>query len=1771
MSESTSSTMKFVIDASAAKTGAADFESAITRIRAAVQGLESVKVGFNNMQKSINKMDFSKISKGISEVNKIAINPNVTREIQALASAFASMRGPSQTAIANIVSFGKAMNGLHMGANANNTANALASIARALNTMGTIRAPSGAAIRGIQDFAQAIGKMPNLTGQVQNAQALANITNALSRVSTFRSPSAAAIAGLQAFAAGLAALPASNGGIAVARTLVGVSQALAGLSNFRAPTAAAINNLKNFASALSQIKLPANVASVASALTALGNAAGNASGGFARLRASVGGMSGLANYARDAQQASVYTRRLEGDMRGLENAFSATYQAGSLLRAAFSNLTIAEFGKQVFDAANEVQTLQAQLSVTSGAADARQQLQFLNQTSDKLGLSLDVAYEQWGRFVTGAKSAGASTKDAETVFYGVGSAMAVMGVNGVRSRNIMLALTEMFDKGKVTAQQMTRQLGMELPGAMMAMEDAAGKHGAAFTTAMKKGEIGLQDLIKFGEEMKDKFAGGVAQAVQRASSQLTILNNQWTRFKQAVGEAGVMDAFAETFNKLSTAMKGPDFTSLAEKIGKGMSSAIREFGVAALWAVNHAQMLLDVIKLLAVAASVKGLATLGSVFHMVFSPVLSLTGAISGGLVGALRGASMAGNLVSSSLTTVASIGARTAGTTIAVANGARLMGMSVVSSAIALGRLTASGALVPGVMFAAGAALAMLRKNAASTALALDLVAGKVATSLNAARSAVLGFGMSVMTGGITLLVNGLVAAAAAAYLFRDHMVEIGGSTSTLGSRLAVLWDQVKGYGESAADGLKSAMNSFFAWIDPKWQQMASGGGSAFDAILDDGALMIAGIQKAYDQFITSPVGAWVLRENDKNIHDAKRIWNPTLKGAADLAWRPDSDTQSADATIAGARTRLTGNTYAADILTGLHKAEAVNNEAAWNRDARNGILSPQVSDQSTAFAGAMNLNPDRVHAYLRAEAGGISNVSPTGAYGVGQMEPGTMKDYGVSRDSSWQDQLNASMRYFGDLLKKFGGNYDVAEAAYNAGPSNKGVEAFSKLGGAIGARGILPKQTQDYLARIDNYGGFQNGDLAPSDKRGDNYGKNEQDTSKLEALIDGVDKYAAAQKKMIDLKTQLDIAVAQKSIVGGTTDPDSHVTTGGTLITQQLENKLLEQQRYELADALDPAGAMLRNLQEQLDSRKEGTRELFIQKKLQEDLKTLTRAGDTKDANDPTFQKKLGGMLGQEYDESHPAKGDSKYTDEMTKLSQEDTDANVGDSRDAKIDSTYDGIVRSIQKADPTIRLGVEQLEKLKTAVAKLYDDQHPQGLDALEKGIKTFGASFADLTKSMTSSFEDAFVKFAATGKFSMVDLLGDLRGQLAKFLADQILKKFLSALGFGGPSDGKNDGINGQGNTEKKGGFGGALSTLMGGGGSGGGGGSSSSTSVGSQGGTGFSATDFASGGAGASPAVLAAAGLTGGNGSSAATDATAVDGTLFGDTQGGALPSDASALFPSSASSASSSFPAAAASVGAADANTPIHNVLGAPTVAPASGNGMINGLLNGTVKQTWGSVTGSAEKGLTDWIKNGQIGKAFGRASDWVDNQLDGGASWVGNQLGLTGAGGLFGPGGMLGASGGATSDLVGDAGSDAFAGAAADAGSSGIGSMLGSAGSWLAGLFSEGGMVGQAVSHGSYSPSAWAGAPAYAEGTANTSGIPSILHDNEAVIPLSRGRSVPVEFSNESQSAGNGDTTNHYHTWNVNTKDANSFRDSQGQIQTNTARALARAQTRNG
>ncbi len=134
-------------------------------------------------------------------------------------------------------------------------------------------------------------------------------------------------------------------------------------------------------------------------------------------------------------------------------------------------------------------------------------------------------------------------------------------------------------------------------------------------------------------------------------------------------------------------------------------------------------------------------------------------------------------------------------------------------------------------------------------------------------------------------------------------------------------------------------------------------------------------------------------------------------------------------------------------------------------------------------------------------------------------------------------------------------------------------------------------------------------------------------------------------------------------------------------------------------------------------------------------------------------------------------------------------------------------------------------------------------------------------------------------------------------------------------------------------------------------------------------------------------------------------------------------------------------------------------------------------------------------------------------------------------------------------------------------------AASAGGGGFLSGIGGWQGvlsmalGAFDVGGVSTSPANFTTAPVSAFRNAPHFSEGTTNTSGIPAVLHPNEAVIPLTKGRKVPVEMGD---AATGGQVLNYSPTYNIQTPDADSFRKSQKQVASEGFSAAQRAAANN-
>lgn len=121
----------------------------------------------------------------------------------------------------------------------------------------------------------------------------------------------------------------------------------------------------------------------------------------------------------------------------------------------------------------------------------------------------------------------------------------------------------------------------------------------------------------------------------------------------------------------------------------------------------------------------------------------------------------------------------------------------------------------------------------------------------------------------------------------------------------------------------------------------------------------------------------------------------------------------------------------------------------------------SGTLNDIIEKAAKRYDVDPDLIRSVIKAESNFDSKaLSPKGAVGLMQLMPETAKELGVKNAYDPEENVMGGTKYLKMLLDRYGGEIDIALAAYNWGMGN--LERNS---------GRLPLETKNYIARIDEY----------------------------------------------------------------------------------------------------------------------------------------------------------------------------------------------------------------------------------------------------------------------------------------------------------------------------------------------------------------------------------------------------------------------------------------------------------------------------------------------------------------------------------------------------------------------------------------------------------------------------------------------------------------------------------------------------------------------------
>ena len=200
---------------------------------------------------------------------------------------------------------------------------------------------------------------------------------------------------------------------------------------------------------------------------------------------------------------------------------------------------------------------------------------FLSAKSKELAIPQDVIVRQFTALTASVKGAGGSVEDAKDAFEAIAAGIRGTGGNLEDMKAAMTATSQVFSKGKVSAEELRQQLGERLPGAFTIFAESMGKTPAELDKALEGGKVTLQDFMVFADKLFAKYGENAKILAQGPEAAGDRLATSMSEFKDALGE--ILGPIGAQFQTVFTAIV-EDITAAIEAfnrfMGLGLDNAI---------------------------------------------------------------------------------------------------------------------------------------------------------------------------------------------------------------------------------------------------------------------------------------------------------------------------------------------------------------------------------------------------------------------------------------------------------------------------------------------------------------------------------------------------------------------------------------------------------------------------------------------------------------------------------------------------------------------------------------------------------------------------------------------------------------------------------------------------------------------------------------------------------------------------------------------------------------------------------------------------------------------------------------------------------------------------------------------------------------------------------------------------------------------------------------------------------------------------------------------
>ena len=237
--------------------------------------------------------------------------------------------------------------------------------------------------------------------------------------------------------------------------------------------------------------------------------------------------------------------------------------------------------KWLYTAGLELNKFRTTMTVVTGTVGAaNDEVSWLREETNRLGVSFKDAAVPFAKFSAAAKD----TFDKEQirgVFSAFSEASVALHLTGTEINGVFYALQQMVSKGKVSSEELRRQLAERIPGAMVIAAKSYGMTMLEFDKALKDGIVYTQDFLeKYAKAISEYYGSAAKVAADSTVGAFTRMQNSWEFFKQDLAESGPFVELGNVFDAISSKLKelgeySKQNGSQISKILEQVTSAIR--------------------------------------------------------------------------------------------------------------------------------------------------------------------------------------------------------------------------------------------------------------------------------------------------------------------------------------------------------------------------------------------------------------------------------------------------------------------------------------------------------------------------------------------------------------------------------------------------------------------------------------------------------------------------------------------------------------------------------------------------------------------------------------------------------------------------------------------------------------------------------------------------------------------------------------------------------------------------------------------------------------------------------------------------------------------------------------------------------------------------------------------------------------------------------------------------------------------------------------------